>query len=65
LASSTISARARAEMVELANGGVYVRAPGDYEPTEAEKDQARKSDEAEAKAKTRPASGFKAIKAGE
>lgn len=42
--------RTRTEMVELANGGVYIRAPTNYAPTEAEKEQARKSDAAEAEA---------------
>lgn len=45
--------RARTEMVELANGGVYIRAPNNYKPTEAEKERTRKSDEAEAKAKVK------------
>ncbi len=43
--------RARADLLELSNVGVYVRAPSDYAPTEAEAEQARKSDEAEAKAR--------------
>ncbi|HEX4846920.1 MAG TPA: DUF3857 domain-containing transglutaminase family protein [Novosphingobium sp.] len=45
--------RARAEMVELASSGIYIRAPSDYEPTEAEREQLRKSEEAEARAKDR------------
>jgi len=44
------ASRARAEMTELASSGVYLRVPGDYEPTDAEKDQARREDEAEAAA---------------
>lgn len=40
--------RTRTEMVELANGSVYIRAPSDYEPTEAEKEQTRRADAAEA-----------------
>ena len=44
------AARARAQMSELASSGVYLRVPSDYEPTEAEKDQARREDEAEAAA---------------
>lgn len=49
--------RTRTELVELSNGGVYVRAPNDYVPTEAEREQNRKSDEAEAKARGKPRSG--------
>ena len=44
------AARARTQMTELASSGVYLRMPDDYEPTDAEKDQARRSDEAEATA---------------
>ncbi len=44
------ASRTRAEMTELASSGVYLRVPGDYEPTDAEKDQARREDEAEAAA---------------
>ena len=44
------AARARTQMTELASSGVYLRMPGDYEPTDAEKDQARREDEAEAAA---------------
>ena len=44
------AARTRAEMTELASSGVYLRVPSDYEPTDAEKDQARRQDEAEAAA---------------
>ncbi|MBN8502793.1 MAG: DUF3857 domain-containing protein, partial [Sphingomonadales bacterium] len=43
--------RARSEMVDLASVGVFVRAPNNYTPTEAEQEQSRKSDAAEAKAK--------------
>jgi hypothetical protein len=43
--------RARSELLELSNGGVYIRAPSDYAPTDAERDQNRKSDEAEAAAR--------------
>ena len=42
--------RARAQMSELAASGVYLRVPSDYEPTDAEKDQVRREDEAEAAA---------------
>ena len=42
--------RTRAEMVELANGSVYIRAPADYAPTEAEQEQTRRADAAEAEA---------------
>ncbi len=42
------AARARSQMTELASSGVYLRMPNDYEPTDAEKDQARREDEAEA-----------------
>ena len=42
--------RARAQMTELASSGIYLRMPPDYEPTDAEKDQARREDEAEASA---------------
>lgn len=41
--------RTRTEMVELASGGVFIRAPSNYAQTEAELEQTRKSDEAEAK----------------
>lgn len=44
------ASRARAEMTELASSGVYLKVPGDYEPTQAEKDQARREDQAEAAA---------------
>ncbi len=44
------ASRARAEMTELASSGVYLRVPGDYEATDAEKDRARREDEAEAAA---------------
>ncbi len=54
--------RARAEMVELANVGVYIRAPSDYEPTEAEKEQTRRADAAEAKGRARELAPTKAIK---
>ena len=37
-------------MSELSNSGAYIRMPVDYEPTQAEKDQTRKQDEAEAAA---------------
>ncbi|MFM5949742.1 MAG: DUF3857 domain-containing transglutaminase family protein [Novosphingobium sp.] len=43
--------RARSDLLELAGAGVYIRAPSDYAPTEAEKERNRKSDEAEAKAR--------------
>lgn len=49
--------RTRAEMVELSNGSVYIRAPSDYEPTEAEKEQARRADAAEAEAAKAKAKG--------
>ena len=49
--------RTRTEMVELANGGVYIRVPNTYEPTEAEKERTRKADEAEAKAKAKKLPG--------
>lgn len=45
--------RTRTELVELAGVGVYIRAPSDYEPTSAEQDQIRKSDEAESQAKAK------------
>ena len=57
--------RARAEMVELANVGVYIRAPSDYEPTEAEKEQTRRADAAEAKGRARELAPAKAIKGTE
>ncbi|MFO1255973.1 MAG: DUF3857 domain-containing protein [Sphingomonadaceae bacterium] len=44
------AARTRAAMAELANNSVFIRMPADYEPTQAEKDQARREDEAEAAA---------------
>ncbi len=44
------AARARSQMTELASNGVYLRMPSDYEPTTAEKDQARREDAAEAAA---------------
>ena len=43
--------RARSDLLELSGAGVYIRAPSDYAPTEAEKARNRKSDEAEAKAR--------------
>jgi transglutaminase-like putative cysteine protease len=49
--------RTRAEMVELSNGSVYIRAPVDYEPTEAEKEQTRRADAAEAEAAKAKANG--------
>ena len=48
--------RTRSQMSELSNSGAYIRMPVDYEPTQAEKDQTRKQDEAElaaAKAKAK------------
>ena len=62
------AARARAQMTELASNGVYLRMPADYEPTLAEKDQARREDEAEAaaqRAKSKSAHGFAKGAAGE
>ena len=53
------AARARAQMTELASSGVYLRLPSDYEPTDAEKDQARRADEAEAAADRTKAAGAK------
>lgn len=44
------ASRTRAQMAELAANGAYIRMPSDYEPTEAEKDLARREDEAEAAA---------------
>lgn len=44
------ASRTRTAMAELANGTVFIRMPADYEPTEAEKDLARREDEAEAQA---------------
>ena len=44
------AARTRTQMSELASSGVYLRMPADYEPSEAEKDQARREDQAEAAA---------------
>ena len=44
------AARTRTQMTELAASGVYLRMPDDYEPTKAEKDQARREDAAEAAA---------------
>jgi hypothetical protein len=46
--------RTRAEMVEIANVGVFIRAPSNYTPTEAELEQTRKADEAEAAARAKP-----------
>ena len=51
------AARTRSQMTELAASGVYLRLPADYEPTEAEKDQARREDEAEAAAERTKAAG--------
>ena len=51
------ASRTRSEMTELASNGVYLRVPGDYEPTDAEKDQARREDEAEAAAAKAKAKG--------
>ena len=39
--------RTRTAMAALANNSVFIRMPSDYEPTQAEKDQARREDEAE------------------
>ena len=44
------AARTRSQMSELSNSGAYIRLPVDYEPTQAELDQTRKQDEAEAAA---------------
>ena len=49
--------RTRAEMVELSNGSVYIRAPADYAPTEAEKEQTKRADAAEAEAARAKAKG--------
>jgi hypothetical protein len=51
--------RTRAEMVELSNGSVYIRAPADYAPTEPEKEQARRADAAEAEAAKAKGKGAK------
>ncbi len=53
------AARTRTQMTELASSGVYLRMPDDYEPTEAEKDQARREDAAEAAAERTKAAGAK------
>ena len=58
------AARARAQMSELASSGVYLRVPGDYEPTDAEKDQARREDEAEAAAERAKGKGAAGIAKG-
>jgi hypothetical protein len=42
------ASRTRAAMAELAGNSVFVRMPADYEPTEAEKEQTRREDAAEA-----------------
>ena len=54
------AARTRAQMTELAATGVYLRMPDDYEPTKAEKDQARREDAAEAAAQRTKAADAKA-----
>jgi len=62
------AARARTQMSELAASGVYLRMPSDYEPTDAEKDQARREDEAEAtaaRAKNKGAAGSSKGAAGD
>ena len=51
------AARTRTQMTELASSGVYLRMPADYEPTQAEKDQARREDQAEAAAERTKAKG--------
>ncbi len=52
--------RTRAELLDLANGGVYIRAPSDYQQTEAEREQSRRADAAEGKSKARdPAKSIK------
>ena len=58
------AARTRTQMTELASSGVYLRLPDDYEPTEAEKDQARREDAAEAAAERSKATGAKAAAKG-
>ena len=62
--SAARAARARTQMTELASSGVYLRLPDDYEPTEAEKDQARREDAAEAAAERSKATGAKAAAKG-
>ena len=51
------AARTRTQMTELASSGVYLRMPMDYEPTQAEKDQARREDQAETAAARTKAKG--------
>ncbi|MFN3516791.1 MAG: DUF3857 domain-containing transglutaminase family protein [Novosphingobium sp.] len=46
--------RTRAEMVEIASAGVFIRAPNTYISTEAEREQTRKADAAEQAAKAKP-----------
>lgn len=57
------ASRTRNAMSELATNGLYVRMPSDYEPTEAEKAQARREDEAEAEAARAKGKGAKPAKA--
>jgi hypothetical protein len=44
---ATRAARTRAEMAELAANGVFIRAPNDYQPTRAEREQLRREEQAE------------------